>query len=87
MGSFVADFVAGKVKPSIKSEPIPASQGPVHVIVADSFEQDLADQSKDYFVECECSTLVAFIKTKFMVSLRSMVWSLQEAGPYLGNSW
>ena len=35
IGTFVEDFIAGKVEPSVKSEPIPESQdGPVSVVVS-----------------------------------------------------
>ncbi|KAM0786152.1 hypothetical protein ACM66B_006960 [Microbotryomycetes sp. NB124-2] len=50
--AFVKDFVAGKIKPSIKSEKVPASQDePVYVLVADDFDKVVDDKSKDLFVE------------------------------------
>ena len=50
--SFVDDFMAGKVKPSIKSAPIPESnEGPVKVVVADSFEDIVFDKEKDVLME------------------------------------
>ncbi len=52
IGSFVSDFVAGKVEPSVKSEPIPDKQeGPVTVIVAKSYNDIVMDDTKDVLVE------------------------------------
>jgi len=52
IGSFVTKFLAGEVKPSVKSEPIPSSQDePVYVLVADSFEDVTKDNKKDMLVE------------------------------------
>lgn len=49
---FVKDFVAGTISPSIKSEPIPETQeGPVHVIVANNFEDVVINNDKDVLVE------------------------------------
>ncbi|GAA5978659.1 hypothetical protein JCM11641_002803 [Rhodosporidiobolus odoratus] len=51
VGSFVSDFVAGKVKPSIKSQKVPAVQDePVYVLVADEFDKVVAED-KDLLVE------------------------------------
>ena len=50
--AFVDDFVAGKLKPSIKSAPIPeTNDGPVKVVVADSFEDIVLDKGKDVLME------------------------------------
>ncbi|KAK1769621.1 protein disulfide-isomerase precursor [Phialemonium atrogriseum] len=50
--AFVDDFVAGKVEPSIKSEPIPTSQeGPVVVVVAKNYDDVVLDDTKDVLVE------------------------------------
>lgn len=50
--SFVDDFVAGKVDPSIKSEPIPETQeGPVTVVVAKSYNDIVLDDTKDVLIE------------------------------------
>jgi protein disulfide-isomerase A1 len=50
--AFVDDFVAGKVEPSIKSEPIPETQeGPVTVVVAKSYNDIVLDDSKDVLIE------------------------------------
>jgi len=50
--TFVDDFVAGKVDPSIKSEPIPEKQeGPVTVIVAHNYQAEVIDNDKDVLVE------------------------------------
>jgi len=48
----VKNFVEGKIAPSIKSEPIPETQeGPVHVIVANNFEDVVIHNEKDVLVE------------------------------------
>ena len=53
VGAFVDDFAAGKIAPSVKSEPVPKSQsGPVYVLVADEFDKVVADTKKDLLVEC-----------------------------------
>jgi protein disulfide-isomerase A1 len=52
VGKFVDDFVAGKVEPSIKSEPIPEKQeGPVTVVVAHSYKDLVIDNDKDVLLE------------------------------------
>lgn len=52
IGSFVDDFLAGKVEPSIKSEPIPESNdGPVKTIVAHNYKDIVLDEDKDVLVE------------------------------------
>lgn len=52
IGTFVDDFLSGKVKPSIKSEPIPESNdGPVTVIVAHNYEEVVINNNKDVLVE------------------------------------
>lgn len=49
---FVENFSAGKIQPTIKSEPVPEKQeGPVHVVVANNFEDIVMDNDKDVFVE------------------------------------
>ncbi|KDN45589.1 protein disulfide isomerase [Tilletiaria anomala UBC 951] len=49
---FVKDFTAGKLTPSIKSDPTPKTQdGPVHVLVADEFDKVVFDDKKDVLVE------------------------------------
>jgi len=50
--AFVDDFVAGKIEPSIKSEPIPETQeGPVTVVVAKSYNDIVLDDTKDVLIE------------------------------------
>jgi protein disulfide-isomerase A1 len=50
--SFVDDFVAGKIEPSIKSEPIPETQeGPVTVVVAKNYNDIVLDDTKDVLIE------------------------------------
>jgi protein disulfide-isomerase A1 len=52
IGTFVEDFLAGKVDPSIKSEPIPESQdGPVSVVVAKNYQDIVIDNDKDVLLE------------------------------------
>jgi protein disulfide-isomerase A1 len=49
---FVADYVDGKLEPSIKSEPIPEkNDGDVMVVVADSYDQIVLDKEKDVLIE------------------------------------
>jgi protein disulfide-isomerase A1 len=50
--AFVDDFVAGKIEPSIKSEPIPEKQeGPVTVVVAKNYNDIVLDDDKDVLIE------------------------------------
>merc|ERR1712137_8276 len=52
IGTFVDDFLAGKIDPSIKSEPIPESNdGPVTVVVAHNYKDVVIDNDKDVLVE------------------------------------
>lgn len=52
VGQFVDDFVAGKLEPSIKSEPIPEKQdGPVTVVVAHNYKDIVMDDKKDVLLE------------------------------------
>jgi protein disulfide-isomerase A1 len=52
VGQFVDDFVAGKVEPSIKSEPIPETQeGPVTVVVAKQYDELVINNDKDVLLE------------------------------------
>jgi protein disulfide-isomerase A1 len=52
IGTFVQDFLDGKVDPSIKSEPIPESQdGPVSVVVAKNYKDLVIDNDKDVLLE------------------------------------
>jgi protein disulfide-isomerase A1 len=52
IAKFVNDFVAGKISPSVKSEPIPESQeGSVTVIVAHNYDDIVMDNDKDVLVE------------------------------------
>ncbi|KAI9484602.1 thioredoxin-like protein [Zychaea mexicana] len=49
---FVADYAAGKIEPTLKSEDIPAdNDGPVKVVVAKQFNEVVLDKSKDAFLE------------------------------------
>lgn len=58
IGRFADDFLAGRLKPVVKSEPIPAVQtGPVTTVVADSFQNVVLDGSKDvllYYFREDC---------------------------------
>lgn len=50
--AFVDDFVAGKIDPSVKSEPIPETQeGPVIVVVAKNYNDIVLDDAKDVLIE------------------------------------
>ncbi|KAK4105294.1 disulfide isomerase PDI1 protein [Parathielavia hyrcaniae] len=49
--AFVDDFVAGKMEPSIKSEPIPETQGPVATVVAKNYNDIVLDDEKDVLIE------------------------------------
>jgi protein disulfide-isomerase A1 len=50
--TFVDDYVAGKVKPFVKSAEIPAeNNGPVKVVVTTQFKDIVLDKSKDVFLE------------------------------------
>ncbi|KAI1345006.1 protein disulfide isomerase [Xylariaceae sp. FL0016] len=52
IGSFVEDFSAGKIEPSLKSEPIPETQdAAVTVVVGKSYEDIVLDDSKDVLIE------------------------------------
>ena len=52
IGKFLDDFVAGKIEPSVKSEPIPEKQeGPVQVIVGHNYEDIVMEEDKDVLVE------------------------------------
>jgi len=49
---WVTKFIAGDIKPTIKSEPIPTSNdGPVKILVADNFNEIVNDATKDVLVE------------------------------------
>ncbi|KAI1639481.1 protein disulfide isomerase [Biscogniauxia mediterranea] len=50
--SFVEDFSAGKIEPSLKSEPIPETQeGAVTVVVGKTYDQIVLDDTKDVLIE------------------------------------
>jgi protein disulfide-isomerase A1 len=52
IGDFVEQFVAGKLSPSIKSEPIPESNdGPVATVVAHNYKEIVLDDKKDVLIE------------------------------------
>lgn len=49
---FVSDYFAGKLKPIVKSQPVPKkSKAPVKVVVGSSFEKIVNDPSRDVLVE------------------------------------
>jgi len=48
---FVADFLAGKLKVRRKSGLAPKKQGPVHVVVGDTFNEVVLNKKKDVLVE------------------------------------
>lgn len=49
--TFIKDFLSGKLKPEIKSAPIPESQGPLLEIVADSWNDLVINNDKDVLIE------------------------------------
>nr|XP_039271596.1 protein disulfide-isomerase A3-like [Styela clava] len=50
--AFVKAYIDGKLTAKIKSEPVPESQdGPVTVVVGESFDQIVNDQNKDVLIE------------------------------------
>jgi protein disulfide-isomerase A1 len=52
LSSFVKDFIGGKLKPAIKSEPVPETQqGPVTVIVAHTYGDVVINNEKDVLVD------------------------------------
>lgn len=52
ISKFVEDFVAGKIEPSVKSEPIPeTNDGPVSVVVAHTYNDIVLDDTKDVLIE------------------------------------
>ncbi|KAJ8126417.1 hypothetical protein O1611_g7221 [Lasiodiplodia mahajangana] len=52
ISKFVEDFAAGKIEPSLKSEPIPETQeGPVTVVVGKTYEDIVLDDTKDVLIE------------------------------------
>jgi len=49
---FVRDLTDGKLKPHLKSEPVPEdNDGPVKVVVAENFDEIVNDESKDVLIE------------------------------------
>jgi len=48
---FAQDFVSGKLKPYIKSEPIPANDQPLKTVVGENFNQIVMDPTKDVLIE------------------------------------
>ncbi|KAG0709680.1 thioredoxin-like protein [Suillus ampliporus] len=52
ISTMVADYLAGKLAPKLKSQPIPESQDEsVFTLVGDQFDEVVFDDSKDVFVE------------------------------------
>jgi protein disulfide isomerase family A protein 3 len=50
--AFVKDFMAGKIEPYLKSEPVPEDNSdPVKVVVAKNFEQIVNDPERDVLIE------------------------------------
>jgi len=48
---FIDDFAAGALQPWIKSEPVPAEQGDVTVVVGKTFKDIVLDNKKDVLIE------------------------------------
>lgn len=52
IATFVQDVLDGKVKPTIKSQPLPkAQEGPVYVVVAHNYEDIVMDDERDVLLE------------------------------------
>jgi protein disulfide-isomerase A1 len=51
MKTFVEDFKAGKLQPHLKSEEIPANDGPLTVLVGKNWDQIVKDETKDVLVK------------------------------------
>merc|ERR1712000_269022 len=51
IAKFTEDFAAGKIEPSIKSEPIPETQEGVTVVVAKNYKDIVLDDTKDVLIE------------------------------------
>lgn len=52
VAKFIEEFVAGKLTPDVKSQPIPESNDePVKVVVAKNFKEIVLDESKDVLIE------------------------------------
>jgi protein disulfide isomerase len=52
VGAFINDFKAGKLKPHLKSEPVPESNdGPVKILVGGNWNDIVADPTKDVLVK------------------------------------
>jgi len=51
IGSFLDDVLAGNLKPHLKSEPVPETQGDVVQVVGSQFEEIVKDPTKDVFVK------------------------------------
>ena len=48
---FMRKYIKGEIPASIKSAPVPASQGPVYTLVADDWDTLFGDADKDVFAE------------------------------------
>jgi protein disulfide isomerase len=51
IGAFVDGIKDGSIKPFLKSEPVPETQGAVTVLVGTQFEEIVMDKTKDVFVK------------------------------------
>jgi len=51
VGELVEKYVSGTLKPTLKSQAIPKTQGDVYELVGKNFEEVVFDDSKDVFVE------------------------------------
>jgi protein disulfide-isomerase A1 len=83
----VESYLAGKLEPSLKSQPIPDSQDePVFVLVEKQFDEVVFDDSKDVFVEFYAPWWVMDVISihQPQSNLMSQVWSLQASQACLG---
>jgi protein disulfide-isomerase A1 len=87
IGEFVADFLDGKIEPSVKSEPIPEKQeGPVTIIVAHNYNDVVINNDKDVLVEfyapwcghCKAYVLLSRVNASLLTSLAVLPQSMMN---------
>ena len=71
---WVGQYVAGKLEPQLKSQPIPEKQdGNVFVIVGKNFDELVLDDSKDVFLELYASWFASLVACKMRLQLITAV--------------